>query len=343
MQVPPSLLLLSRTLYLPENLDPSAQLAATISALPESAASRTTAEIGIKEGKIRNVVRLEVIKEEQRKIEEEEKEELLKELKEKAVKKIKATPEAAPTSETVVAAAAAVAGGVVGERLGQEALAAAAVTATRTEAPPTSEATILGAMKARKPKPADQQGAAAVPIEKRQLSAADFAELKAAIEKLGKVRSELDTIDDLKQELEDYKEDVEDLARVKEIVQRSGLRQSMGANLLFSRVNKMLQKADEAIVKLELKKEAVGGGGGGNIGKDRPQPDEEAAAAAAAKCVEAASLDNLQVGGDDPSEETEEAATAPHLVTINELISAIQQSHHHPEKVDQIAGVRKSG
>merc|ERR1719211_974680 len=73
-KVPPSLLLLSRTLYLPQTLDPISQLAATISTLPESAASRASAEIASKEGKTRNVVKLELIKEEQKKIEEEAKE-----------------------------------------------------------------------------------------------------------------------------------------------------------------------------------------------------------------------------------------------------------------------------
>ena len=38
---------------------------------PDLAALRASAEIGIKEGKTRNVAKLEVIKEEQRKIEEE--------------------------------------------------------------------------------------------------------------------------------------------------------------------------------------------------------------------------------------------------------------------------------
>ena len=85
--MPPSLLLLSRTLFLPDTLEPKAKIAATISALPESAASATSAQIGEREGKIRNVVRLEQIKEEQRKIEEEEAE-FLKAAKaaEKAVK-----------------------------------------------------------------------------------------------------------------------------------------------------------------------------------------------------------------------------------------------------------------
>jgi len=51
-----------------------AQIAATISSLPESAATQTSAQIGEREGKIRNVMRLELVKEEQRKIEEEEEE-----------------------------------------------------------------------------------------------------------------------------------------------------------------------------------------------------------------------------------------------------------------------------
>ena len=92
-KVPPSLLLLSRTLYLPEALQPQAQIAATISALPESAASATSAQIGEREGKIRNVVRLEQILQEQRKIEEEEAEKLKATLAKKAASlKLKLPP-----------------------------------------------------------------------------------------------------------------------------------------------------------------------------------------------------------------------------------------------------------
>ena len=73
-KVPPSLLLLSRTLYNVDNLAPTQKIASAISALPEKAASATSATIGEREGKIRNVVRLEQIREEERKIQEEAKE-----------------------------------------------------------------------------------------------------------------------------------------------------------------------------------------------------------------------------------------------------------------------------
>merc|ERR1719225_1955291 len=59
-KVPPSLLLLSRTLYLPEHI-------------PTEKAIEAKAKLGEREGKIENVTRLEVIKQEQAKIEEEEK------------------------------------------------------------------------------------------------------------------------------------------------------------------------------------------------------------------------------------------------------------------------------
>merc|ERR1711915_1046442 len=73
-KVPPSLLLLSRTLYLPENLAPEKAIEASISALPETVATGAKAKIGEREGKIENVTRLEIIKQEQAKIEEEQRE-----------------------------------------------------------------------------------------------------------------------------------------------------------------------------------------------------------------------------------------------------------------------------
>ena len=77
-KVPPSLLLLSRTLYLPENLAPEKVIEASISALPETVATGAKAKLGEREGKIENVTRLELIKQEQAKIEEEEKEQKLR-------------------------------------------------------------------------------------------------------------------------------------------------------------------------------------------------------------------------------------------------------------------------
>lgn len=73
-QVPPSLLLLSRALMLPETIPTSDKLKATISSLPDTIVKQTQAAIGEKEGKIDNKIRLELLKEEERKVKEERQE-----------------------------------------------------------------------------------------------------------------------------------------------------------------------------------------------------------------------------------------------------------------------------
>jgi LETM1 and EF-hand domain-containing protein 1 len=74
-KVPPSLLLLSRALMLPEDVEVSEKLKATMAVLPETIATQTKAAIGEREGKIDNKTKIEILKEEQRKIKEEEEEE----------------------------------------------------------------------------------------------------------------------------------------------------------------------------------------------------------------------------------------------------------------------------
>ncbi|XP_039430932.1 mitochondrial proton/calcium exchanger protein isoform X2 [Culex pipiens pallens] len=74
-KVPPSLLLLSRALMIPEHGSTSDKLKATISVLPDSVATVTKAAIGEREGKIDNKTKIEVIKEEERRIKEEREEE----------------------------------------------------------------------------------------------------------------------------------------------------------------------------------------------------------------------------------------------------------------------------
>lgn len=73
-KVPPSLLLLSRALMVPETIPMSDKLKATISALPDAVVARTKGAIGEKEGKLDHRTNIEIIKMEERKIEEERKE-----------------------------------------------------------------------------------------------------------------------------------------------------------------------------------------------------------------------------------------------------------------------------
>ncbi|XP_057378491.1 mitochondrial proton/calcium exchanger protein-like [Daphnia carinata] len=73
-KVPPSLLLLSRALYLPENVSATEQLQATIASLPESLVAQTSDAINHRRGKVNNQARIEALRVEQAKIHEERKE-----------------------------------------------------------------------------------------------------------------------------------------------------------------------------------------------------------------------------------------------------------------------------
>lgn len=73
-KVPPTLLLLSRALMIPETVPMSDKLKATISALPDTVVARTQGAIGEKEGKMDHKTNIEIIKMEERKIEEERQE-----------------------------------------------------------------------------------------------------------------------------------------------------------------------------------------------------------------------------------------------------------------------------
>lgn len=87
-KVPPSLLLLSRALMVPETIPMSDKLKATISALPDSVVARTKGAIGEKEGASDHRTNIEIIKLEEETIEEERRERIEIEAKEKKEKEM---------------------------------------------------------------------------------------------------------------------------------------------------------------------------------------------------------------------------------------------------------------
>lgn len=71
-KIPPSLLLLSRALFVPENIPTAEQLKVTIQSLPELAGTEVRYNIGETEGKVDNKTKLEFIKQEEEEIQREE-------------------------------------------------------------------------------------------------------------------------------------------------------------------------------------------------------------------------------------------------------------------------------
>ncbi|KAG0710574.1 Mitochondrial proton/calcium exchanger protein [Chionoecetes opilio] len=233
-KVPPSLLLLSRTLYLPETVRASDTLGATISSLPEEVATRTKAAIGKREGKIDNLTRLEVIQSEERKIAEDKKElKMLQEENKQKLAKKKATEDALKAAEEtsaeiippevdmsqlplstnkilsegvkVTMATVSASGEVKQEASAEELIDKAPILIDKAEV-----------LSEGMPKPSPEP---AVSTEQALLTSEDLRDVEEAIENLGvekrKLIIEEQELAELKGEMADYQEDIEDFRKVR--------------------------------------------------------------------------------------------------------------------------------
>lgn len=219
-KVPPSLLLLSRALLLPDTITPGDQLKATISVLSETVVTQTTAAIGEREGKIDNLTKLKLIKEEQKKIKEERLEEREeKKRKEEVIRK--QIEEAAP--ETVLSDKKAV--------------------SSETEIPsitPVAEPETPSQVLSGKDLEAIEDGLASLSKKKKRLLIEE-EELK-----------------ELKEEMADYKEDVETLAKVVKAVDvKAHVKESLAAKQLSKKVNSMINKMDSLVSQLQKEEEQI--------------------------------------------------------------------------------------
>jgi len=322
-KVPPSLLLLSRTLYLPESMAPEKAIEASISALPEAVATGAKAKIGEREGKIENVTRLEIIKQEQAKIEEEQKEkerslaEKKKKAEEETLKKERVAqqalekaieeqslgvlPPSPPTTESVVTEATSILRratvsqeGDVEDRDGTMP-GVTFIDSVQT----TSDDIHVGraeVIQESVPKPVGKKS-----LLEQELSAEDLKALKSAIETItlekGKTYiGEHEVLSELRQEMGDYEETLDEMKEVAESTGRKDLRQTKGAARLFKKMNSMLSKADNVVAQLKKREEKLRG-----------------------------DIDSLGKVGES-SEDQEE-----HLVTVQDLLGAVKGLQEVPD------------
>lgn len=209
-KVPPSLLLLSRALYLPDSDVTSDQLKVTIASLPESVVAQTRDAISQRRGKIDNEARILALKLEEAMIEEERQ-------------------ETKPLPAAVAAADA-----------------KPSVTELLADLAPVLDD------KAKVLTPASDQ-----------LTSADVAALENALESIGVQRKRLliekEELTELKEEMAEYQEDIEELKDFLAVSasqqpperRRLVLRESKAARRLFTSVNRMIQKLDGTVDKLE--------------------------------------------------------------------------------------------
>ncbi|KAK3869374.1 hypothetical protein Pcinc_025309, partial [Petrolisthes cinctipes] len=242
-KVPPSLLLLSRTLYLPDIQTDT--LAATISTLPEEVATRTKAAIGKRDGKIDNLTRLQVIKSEEKKIKE-DKEQLEKEKEEKEKEK-KKKKEKQAMQQAIDA---------------QE----AQILATKTDPHITSQSPTLITQEITQLATEMQQKAESErerdktpPVQEEvtdMLTTEDLRDVQGALENISVEKNkqfiEEQELSDLKNEMADYQQDIEQFkqALIEAGIDKKEVRESKAARRLYSRVNKMVGRMEPILTRL---------------------------------------------------------------------------------------------
>ncbi|XP_022255342.1 mitochondrial proton/calcium exchanger protein-like [Limulus polyphemus] len=253
-KIPPSLLLLSRVLYLPESLPASDQLKATLSALPQEAATEAKYKIGETEGKVDNKTKIEVIRKEEVAIRKESEERKKEKEKEEQ-------------------AAAAVAKGTVKELAEEgtpyvDSVDVQGIQGLPEEAvvsPKLSISDILQDSALPLEDKADEldrvEQSIIEQLKEEELSKEDFSSLQDALENIASEKKKLllekEGLEELKEGMAEYKEDIEEF---KEALLESGdskLQESKAAKHLYNKVNKMVVKMSAVLNELDKEKKVL--------------------------------------------------------------------------------------
>lgn len=237
-KVPPSLLLLSRALMLPENVDVSEKLKATLAALPETVATQAKAAIGEREGKIDNKTKIEIIKEEQRKIKEEQEEEKEAEMEVKAKEQQKLQEK----TETLIDPAP-------------------IITSDGIIQP--SSAQISQMFMEQKVMEQEEKLFTDSVVVDKEISSEDIKVLEQALETVAKEKKNLsvekEEIKEIKEEIAEYQEDVQELEQIVELQKDENvqLKESKAAKNLYKKVNSMINKLDIVLEDLEKQEKQI--------------------------------------------------------------------------------------
>lgn len=244
--IPTSLLLLSRALYLPDNLSAEQQIEATLTELTQKAPS-TADEAKLKAAELAgedvdNKTRLEIIKKEETIIAAEA-------VDRKQEQKVAAEEEKArqiQQEREVAEAAAAQSAMDSKDLLRDEAL---ILDVTKTEE-----------LKDTAPRLTGLPDEKLVEGEEEKITAKDLEDIESALEEIAEHKQlniEREELQDLKEEVNEYKEDLMDL---KEVIVLSGAEQdeiveSKAAKRLIKRVDKLIYQADAVMMELQKEKE----------------------------------------------------------------------------------------
>ncbi|NXA18690.1 LETM1 protein, partial [Ibidorhyncha struthersii] len=238
-EIPTSLLILSRAMYLPDTLSPADQLKTTLQTLPESVAKEAQVKVAEVEGeKVDNKARLEATLQEEEAIRKENEEKEMERLSE-AAEKAKETLQVAAMKE--VESAVDLEGAALQVKKSQMAM------DTEQELARTDTAMQSEILKDTAPV---LEGIKGEEITKEEIDMLSDACTKLQEQKKS-LTKEKEELKELKGDIQEYNEDLQEIKELSKTGQEEVVEESKASKRLTKRVNQMIGQIDKIINELE--------------------------------------------------------------------------------------------
>ncbi|KAM6361496.1 mitochondrial proton/calcium exchanger protein isoform 2-T2 [Alca torda] len=244
-EIPTSLLILSRAMYLPDTLSPADQLKTTLQTLPESAAKEAQVKVAEVEGeKVDNKARLEATLQEEEAIRKENEEKEMERLSE-AAEKAKETLQVAAMKEVESAID----------------LEAAAVEVKKSQMAMDTEKELARADMAMQSEILKDTAPVLEGIKGEEITKEEIDMLSDACTKLQEQKKSLtkekEELEELKGDVQEYNEDLQEIKELSKTGQEEVVEESKASKRLTKRVNRMIGQIDKIINELETSQKTV--------------------------------------------------------------------------------------
>ncbi|XP_076191909.1 mitochondrial proton/calcium exchanger protein isoform X2 [Aptenodytes patagonicus] len=244
-EIPTSLLILSRAMYLPDTLSPADQLKTTLQTLPESVARGAQVKVAEVEGeKVDNKARLEATLQEEEAIRKENEEKEMERLSE-AAEKAKETLQVAAVQEVESAVD----------------LEAAALQVKKSQMAMDTEQELARADMAMHSETLKDTAPVLEGIKGEEITKEEIDMLNDACTKLQEQKKSLtkekEELEELKGDIQEYSEDLQEIKELSKTGQEEVVEESKASKRLTKRVNRMIGQIDKIINELETSQKTV--------------------------------------------------------------------------------------
>ncbi|XP_051475909.1 mitochondrial proton/calcium exchanger protein isoform X2 [Apus apus] len=244
-EIPTSLLILSRAMYLPDTLSPADQLKTTLQTLPESVAKEAQVKVAEVEGeKVDNKARLEATLQEEEAIRKENEEKAMERISE-AAEKAKETLQVAAVKEVESAVD----------------LEAPALQVKKSQMAVDTEQELARAEMAVHSETLKDTAPVLEGIKGEEITKEEIDMLNDACTKLQEQKKSLtkekEELEELKGDIQEYNEDLQEIKELSKTGEKEVVEESKASKRLTKRVNRMIGQIDKIINELETNQKKV--------------------------------------------------------------------------------------